>query len=564
MQFIRIDDFNIDTYKQNKYPEELEILWNAGKLEKSIIDNFSKIIKLDCCFNYIRTLDPLIDCDSLCVLDCANNPIKSLDPLAYCTSLRELICYLTDIESLGPLTNCINLEKIDCSECPINTLEPLANCINLRELNCCKTDVNSLEPLSKCINLEKLICDIKDSFEPLTHCPNLKYLLIGCNNHTIAEPLSKCAGLETFGFMGSSGSKLFDTISNYSWYNNLKELYCNNSKIITIEQIAKCVNLELLSCDHNQIKSLKPLINCVNLKKLYCSHNRIKSLDPIYNIKLERLFCENNKITSLYPLNGCTSLKRLYCNNNLITSLLPLSSCTNLKMLRCDNNQITSLVPLIYLRQLSEIDYDGNPLEIPTNQVLRFLDRVTTNCKSSIYHDNQNVHDSQIQLTVCQSVQNLLRDTKPIFSIDVIIDSNLKASTKEALVEYCQDQTVHSIHLITYEELLSYVWQRIVKSEHHSELFRILEEQIIDSECKCYTGRFNRTLSVLVGFYNDIRINISDKSRISAIILVCRDKVIPYDSRIHQELAKKELFEAGYTEEEINPWIEAIAEIGAE
>ena len=87
---------------------------------------------------------------------------------------------------------------------------------------------------------------------------------------------------------------------------------------------------------------------------------------------------------------------------------------------------------------------------------------------------------------------------------------------------------------------------------------KILEEQINDSECKCFTGRFNRTLSVLVGFYDDININISDKSRISAIILNCKDKIIPYDIEQHKELAKKELLESGYKEEEIEIWIDAI------
>jgi len=120
-------------------------------------------------------------------------------------------------------------------------------------------------------------------------------------------------------------------------------------------------------------------------------------------------------------------------------------------------------------------------------------------------------------------LQSLLKDNKPLLSFDNIISSGLSSKTKESLIEYCQNESVHSVHLITYGELLSYVWpkceafsrlllrnwQRIINSDHKEELFRILEEQIADSECKCFTGRFNRTLSVLVGFYDDIKINIS-------------------------------------------------------
>ena len=164
----------------------------------------------------------------------------------------------------------------------------------------------------------------------------------------------------------------------------------------------------------------------------------------------------------------------------------------------------------------------------------------------------------KIQHTVCDSLRSLLSDPKPVFTIDDIINSDLNNKIKEAIVEYCQDQTIHSIHLITYSELLSYVWNRIIKFEHQSELKKILEGQISDSECMCFTGRFNRTLSVLVGFFGDIKINISDKSRISAIILNSKDKVIPYDSNVHREVAKKELIEAGYSELEIKEWIDAI------
>ena len=236
-----------------------------------------------------------------------------------------------------------------------------------------------------------------------------------------------------------------------------------------------------------------------------------------------------------------------------------MANCFNLQVLYCIDNQITSLECLVYLRRLYSLSYCDNPLTIQSIQVERFLDRfITFNKNNSIYQDKQNVHDITIQKTICESLQSLLKDLKPIFSVDDIISSNLDHKTKESLIEYCQDESIHSVHLITYGELLGYVWQRIIKSAHKEELFKILEEQIADSECKCFTGRFNRTLSVLVGFYDDIKINISDNARIGAIIIACRDKIMPYDLINHKKMALKELLEAGYTEEEIKPWIDAI------
>ncbi len=343
--------------------------------------------------------------------------------------------------------------------------------------------------------------------------------------------------------------KVFDNVTIINWY----------AGELNKEVIDNFPNLQILHCDHNQITTLEPLSNCVNLNELYCNSNQITSLEPLSNcVNLNELYCYNNQITSLEPLSNCVNLKKLYCLSNQITSLEPLYNCVNLKKLYCCRNKITSLEPLIYLRRLEYIDYHGNPIEIPTIQIQRMLNRISTNGDSSIYNDSQNVHDTEIQRTVCESIQSLLKDPKYNFTIEDLINSSLNKKTIESLIEYCQDETIHSVHLITYLELLSYIWNRIINSIHKTELMRILEEQIADSECKCFTGRFNRTLSVLVGFFDDIKINISDKSRISAIILNCKDKIIPYDPIKHKDAATKELIEAGYVEADFKDWIEAI------
>ena len=257
-------------------------------------------------------------------------------------------------------------------------------------------------------------------------------------------------------------------------------------------------------------------------------------------------------------LENFPSLLELDCFYNKITSLDAISNLVNLQKLYCSDNQITSLQPLIYLRRLTYLYTPNNPLEPQTIQIERMLNRIHSNSKTSIYQDNQNVHDTTIQRTVSESIKNLLLDPKPIFSVDDLINSTLNKSTIQALIEYGQDQTIHSHHLITYHELLSYVWIRISKSFYKDELLKILEEQIADAECKCFTGRFNRTLSVLVGFYPDIYIEISDRSRIGAIVLTLKNQIKPYNVKAHQELAKRGLLAAGYSEIEIESWIMAI------
>ncbi len=433
------------------------------------------------------------------------------------------------------IDNFPNLQILYCGGRQITTIEPLANCINLTELICSHNQLTTLEPLSNCVNLNKLYCcnNKITSLEPLSNCVNLKELSCYNNQITSLDPLSNCV--------------------------NLNILYCSHNQITSLDPLSNCVNLKKLFCSSNQITSLEPLSNCVNLKKLFCWSNRLTTIEPLSNcINLEDLSCNRTQITTIEPLSNCVNLKELCCSSNQITSLEPLSNCVNLNKLYCTCNQITSLDSLIYLRRLNNIDYHNNPIEIPTIQIQRMLNRINTNSDSSIYNDNQNVHDTEIQRTVCDSVQSLLKDPKYNFTIEDLINSSLNKKTIESLIEYCQDETVHSVHLITYLELLSYIWNRIINSIHKTELIRILEEQIADSECKCFTGRFNRTLSVLVGFFDDIKINISDKSRISAIILNSKDKIIPYDPIKHKDAATKDLLEAGYIESEFKDWIEAI------
>ncbi len=520
MTFLAITKENINNFPENEYSEVTGVSWQlGGELDKKIIDKFPNIKKFGCQGNLITTLEPLSGCVNLEILYCFNNCIKSLKPLSKCINLREIICSLNGIISFKPLRNCLKLEKISYSR--------LSN-----EPSC-------LFPIYKNVDMSDIIYDIIRTkplkMESLPCFINLVYLDFSYLKIKTLNSLSKCV--------------------------NLRELYCAHNNLISLEPLSNHINLKSLNCAYNNLISLEPLSNCTNLKLLNCSDNNLTSLEPLSNrTNLKSLDCSDNNLTSLQPLSNCVNLEKIYCDDNKITSLEPLSNCINLKDISCDNNKISSLGPLIYLTQLRYLSYSNNPMEIQTIQIQRMINRLITNENSSIYNDKQNIHDVEIQRTVCESVQSLLKDPKNIFSIDDIINSDLDKTTIEFLVEYCQDQTIHSIHLITYQELISYVWNRIQISDHKLELLKILQEQISDSACKCFTGRFNRTLSVLVGFYDDIKINISDNSRIGAIILNIKEKIIPYDPYMHKEIATTYLLNVGYTMSDIRLWVDAVDE----
>ena len=301
-----------------------------------------------------------------------------------------------------------------------------------------------------------------------------------------------------------------------------------------------------------------------DLRKIYCVRNQLKSLSIFHGCPmLEELTCRGNQLSSLAGIESYPNLRDLDCSENRLRSLDGIEHCQQLETLDCTRNNLVRLDPIVCLGRLRHCSCVSNPIDNHTPQVKRFLERfmyTASSVERTVYSDSQNVHNMHVQKTVRESVQRLLLDPKPDFSVQSIIDAGLDAKVTDLLLTYCADTCVHSVHLLTYAELLSYVWARICRSEHKVELLKILSEQISDSRGKCFTGRFNRTLSVLVGFYPDIVIEISDSSRIGAIITAAGTKVRPYDSTQHRAVALEALLEAGYEEDILEPWLGAISE----
>ena len=110
--------------------------------------------------------------------------------------------------------------------------------------------------------------------------------------------------------------------------------------------------------------------------------------------------------------------------------------------------------------------------------------------------------------------------------------------------------------MINFEDLFLRVFQRIVNSEHKTELLIRLDDEMSDSMCKCFTGRLTRLVNVLVGFSDDIEINISESERISAIILsVLSGSAIGEMTDELKEICRTKLKEAEVEDSEIEKWL---------
>ena len=236
-----------------------------------------------------------------------------------------------------------------------------------------------------------------------------------------------------------------------------------------------------------------------------------------------------------------------------------ITECQNIRNINIYCENVFNLNPVCQLPNLESFSCDHFLLDHQDPRTFRILARfINRNMDEHIYVNRQNVHDSAIQLSLIKSVENILKDPVVKYDPDKIVQSGLSHKTVSLIMEYCDDTTVHSRLQITFSELLAYVWERIEKHANKEELMKILSQQMSDAECMCFIGRFNRLLNVLVGFYDDVSINVSNSSRISAIIINTGKNINPYSAEQHRIIAQKSLEEAGYTIEEVQEWLNAI------
>ena len=320
------------------------------------------------------------------------------------------------------------------------------------------------------------------------------------------------------------------------------------------------------------------MANAENIISLDCSNNYLTSLpESIGNLtNLQDIDCGVNQLTTLPEwIGNLTQLRGLHCYSNQLTSLPEsIGNLTQLRLISCSSNQLRTLpVQLIECRRLLHLLIRENPIEMIPAPLQRMIDRMRDHhMRAGFYGDGQNVHSSAVQASVKQSIYNLLNDQ----TLSEISDDQLRElivglppdllsdETKSALVEYMASSEEHSTLGITFSDLLKKVIGRVEKSEGEvrKDLYQRMNEEMADSECKCFTGRLSRLVNVLVGFFDDIRIEISGAEQISVVIALVKarhwigdeDEVTPEaKAEIQTELETR-----GYEPSVIEEWLMAL------
>ena len=461
-----------------------------------------------------------------------------LDKLYKFTNLKILMLYDNKITEIHGLDNLVNLQQLHLDSNQITEIKGLNKLIGLQMLDLCYNQIKEIKGLDKLASLQKL------------------YL---SNNHiTEIKGFDNLVNLEIIKLYNNK----IKEIKGLDNLINLQVLNLSNNQLTEIKGLNKLANLQQLYLSSNKIKKIKGLENLVNLKELHLYYNQIIEIKELnYLINLKELYLDNNNITKIKELIPLANLQKLFLHNNEITEIKELNYLTGLQVLYLHDNKITELpLNLCNLRNIISISYSNNPIEHIPLPVQRWLDRLNNkiNVNNMVYIDKQNIHNHHIQNSFRTSLNNILKD-KQLLDLQTIkqqiIENNiLTEQTKREILNYCDNSMEHTSFLITYSDLLIYVWSRITFNPNKDEILQVLNQEINDGLCMCFTGRLTRLLNTLVGFYDDIELQISDSEQITNIIISLKDKFSSNQEQL-KDAVKKELLERQYSETVINEWL---------
>jgi Leucine-rich repeat (LRR) protein len=418
----------------------------------------------------------------------------------------------------------------------------------------------SKEEIKKIVNIDTAhdyITAIPESFKLLT---NLQKLIIRNNQiKIIPECFGHLTNLQSLAIIHGNITTIPECFGLLTKLQNLS-FYENQIKIIP-KCFGNLTNLRYLTFNGNQITTIPECLgNLTNLRDLSLSNNQITTIPEYFGnlTNLHRLCLNNNKITTIPECLGLlTNLKVLSLSGNEIT-VIPeyLGFLTNLSEIVLSYNQITTIPAALGRLVRCNFYLNDNPIEYIPPNVQRLLNQQKT--QKNIYDDTQNVHEHTIQESIRNSIYSLLNDKCLNDNyIEQILISSLQTKTKQLLTEYSNDSTIHSLNF-TFSELLKYVWNRIIKHEHMEELLKILDEEMSNAECKCFTGRISRLVNVLNGYYGDINIKISDNVQIGTVISNIKNKFEGTDIEELKEKIRRELINRQISDTVIEEWLEHV------
>ena len=351
----------------------------------------------------------------------------------------------------------------------------------------------------------------------------------------------------------------FIEIQQLSDYDSIVYINCSSNNLTDLPSKLPG-SLQELHCSDNNLTFLPSKLP-ESLRGLVCSNNNLTSLPSSLPESLRVLYCYQNNLTSL-PSSLPDSLRVLYCSDNNLTEL-PSKLPGSLRVLYCYYNKLKALpINLHELRNLTLVDCSDNEIEYIPPQTTRFLNSLknTDMTQPKLYNDGQNVHDHQIQESIRNSIYGVIKEKPSItteeMNEEIVSNTVLTEVTKRLLLEYCGDESIHGVMGISFKELLLAVWSIIRDHKDGNEILGIMNTEMADADCKCFTGKMSRLINCLNGYDDRVVITMAENDQIGNIIIIEKEKLREgYDVEKHKSNVKIAMEERGYTKETIEEWI---------
>ncbi|MCY3414183.1 MAG: leucine-rich repeat domain-containing protein [Candidatus Heimdallarchaeota archaeon] len=320
----------------------------------------------------------------LYIYDRANIPFMSFSEFDQLTSITITNCTFTEIPpelfdtpNLQKLviknTNLTHLpEYVTVKSNQFHTLSIKGTSIKIlpdwifkiKELTEISLISNNIETIStEIINLKKLT-KLWLMGNPIKYIPELPSSITELVLGDTSEEFPHIRNLQSLEYLDLSNGELTSLPDWISELSNLKQLDCNDNKLIKLPELPP--SLETLNLDDNKLKKIE-LNQLPNLQKLLLSDNNIEEISDFSSlVSLKKLDLSNNKIKILPDFSAMANLEELNLSCNKIKVLPILSSQVKLWDLNLSNNQIKMVPEVTQLKSLMNLNLENNQItELP-------------------------------------------------------------------------------------------------------------------------------------------------------------------------------------------------------
>lgn len=257
--------------------------FNLGELDYSFLEDMPELryLELENCVVSAKDLEQISLCPKLEVLILANCGLSNLNPLANMTELRILDLSENSIRSVNPLVDLQTLDELYLGHNALTTIPILRGLKSLRILDLSYNALSNVSGVSVCTALERLNIS-HNKLSAVTAVSALKELIwLNASNNDLTDttPLAPCTKLEN---LIITDNKLTE-VDFLSGCPNIREVNIDYNDVVTVPAFQLDCPLKTFSGAHNFLEDLTGLSGLQQLTYVNADYNNISDISVLLN-----------------------------------------------------------------------------------------------------------------------------------------------------------------------------------------------------------------------------------------------------------------------------------------